>query len=407
MKRLRVARATAPWLIAVLAAAGIGLAAGCTSDGIDPPRDEDLIVEDSVVTVDSLAAWAVRARDGWASGDSARVREAGVFAQAAFAGAWSDRLDAASTDALGRNAERLPRRVADGLPTPEAIRDVLTGLGLSTEIVVAEGPFALWQVVVRDPTGGADAGTEFWAWPDPAAAMSEPVMQALPSTAPRRARFGPEGIGALATYTRPGGVGLASAWTRPQGSGGVEVALVERTTAGGRTEPWRVASTRQLPIAADSVSFLPGAPGEPAPGLVIRGPGPRDPLFDTCPTCPHVDKRQRYAYLGATWVLREEQSEPSPYAVIVAFMHGLRDGGPEGALPWASGPEVLDQVRELGLERGPHAPLRAAPGTALFDVTQRYRRGGADGSDALEITVERQGDRWVVADLRSTRIVIE
>jgi len=51
--------------------------------------------------------------------------------------------------------------------------------------------------------------------------------------------------------------------------------------------------------------------------------------------------------------------------------------------------------------------LRAAPGTDPNDVTQRFRRGGSGGADALEITVERAGDRWVVADLRPTRIVIE
>jgi hypothetical protein len=88
-------------------------------------------------------------------------------------------------------------------------------------------------------------------------------------------------------------------------------------------------------------------------------------------------------------------------------MHGLRDGGPEGALPYASGPEVLEQVRELGLERGPQSPLRAAPGTDPYDITQRYRRGGTGGADALEITVVPQGERWVVDDLRPTRIVIE
>ncbi len=52
-------------------------------------------------------------------------------------------------------------------------------------------------------------------------------------------------------------------------------------------------------------------------------------------------------------------------------------------------------------------PLRAAPGTDPYDVTQRFRRGGTGGADALEITVEPQGERWVVTDLRPTRIVIE
>lgn len=398
-------RAPGPALAA--AALAVALAAGCTSDGIDPPRDEDLIVEDSIPAIDSLASWAQRAREGWASGDSARAREAGRLAQAAFAGAWVDRFDVATAADPGLTAERLPTRVEGGMPSPAQVRDALAGIGLASEIVVAEGPFALWQVVVRDPTGSADAGTEFWAWPDPAAPEGEPVIQPLPPAAPRRARFGPEALGALATYTRPGGVGLVSAWTRPRGSSGVEIAVIERAAASGRSAPWQVTSNRLLPVAADSVQFLPATAGELLPALAITGPGGRDPLFDDCPTCPHVQKRQRYAYSGSTWVLREELAQPSPYAAIVAFMHGLRDGGPEGALPYAAGPEVLEQVRELGLERGPMTPLRAAPGTDPYDVTQRFRRGGTGGADALEITVEPQGERWVVTDLRPTRIVIE
>ncbi len=388
----------------LLALAGF---AGCRSDGIDPPKDEDLIVEDVATDVDSLATWAQRAREGWASGDSLQAREAGALARASFAGAWVDRLDANASEAQGRDAERLPSRNDGGMPTPDDLRASLTAIGLATDIVVATGPFALWQVVVRDPTGAADAGTEFWAWPDPAAPQGEPVLQALPPSAPHRARFGPEGIGALTTYTRPGGVGLVSAWTRPRGSSGVEVAVIERGAAGGRTAPWRVTSNRVLPVAADSVLVVPGGADDLLPSLLIRGSGGRDPLFDACPTCPALVKRQRYAYAGATWVLREELAAPSPYAAIVAFMHALRDGGPEGALPYASGPEVLEQVRELGLERGPIGPLRAAPGTDAYDVTQRYRRGGTGGADALEITVMPQGERWVVDDLRPTRIVIE
>ena len=392
---------------AFLATFALAALAGCSSDGIDPPRDEDLIVEEVDADVDSLATWAQRAREGWASGDSLRAREAGALARSAFAGAWVDRLDQGSSEAVARDVERLPKRGASGLPTPAEMSDALAAIGLGSDIVVATGPFALWQVVVRDPTGAADAGTEFWAWPDPAAPQGEPVIQALPPKAPRRARYGPEGIGALTTYTRPAGVGLVSAWTRPRGSDGVEVAVVERGAAGGRTAPWRVTSSQVLPIAADSVFVVPGK-GELVPSLVIRGPGARDPLFDACPTCPHLAKRQRYAYAAGSWGLRDEQAEPSPYAAIVAFMHGLRDGGPDGALPYASGPAVLDQVRELGLERGPISPLRAAPGTDAFDATQRYRRGGSNGgADALEITVVPQGERWVVDDLRPTRIVIE
>jgi hypothetical protein len=381
-------------------------AAGCGTDRIDPPSGDDRDRGEVPVADDSLATWARRAREGWAAGDTTHSSEAAEWARAAFAGIWEDRLAADDTDAV-RDAEHLPTRREAAMPTVEAVRDDLAGLGLAADIVVAEGPAVLWQVVLRDPTGGSRAATEFWAWPDPEAPLGPPVLQPLPANAPARARYGPEAVGALATWARGDGAGLASAWTRPRGGSGLEVALLRRPGRGGRAATWRVDSTRLLPISADSVSFVAAGSSAGAPSLVVRGAGARDRLFDECPTCPHLDRRQRYTFEGSTWTLREERTEATPYAAIVDFMNALRLGGPEAALPYAAGGEVLEQVRELGLERGPITPLRAAPGTAATDRTQRYRRGGSDGSDGLEVTLEPRGERWVVADLRPTRLVIE
>jgi hypothetical protein len=380
-----------------------GVLAGCGTDRIDPPGDDEAGRAEVPVADDSLTTWARRAREGWAAGDTTRTSEAGVLARQAFAGVWADRLAADDTDVV-RDAEHLPTRREAGLPTAEALRDALAGLGLSADIVVADGPVPLWQVVLRDPTGGARAATEFWAWPDPATPLGPPVLQPVPANAPARARYGPEAIGALTTWTRADGAGLASAWTRPRGGSGLEVALLRRPAKG--KPAWRVDSTRLLPISADSVAFVAGS-GTGAPSLIVHGAGARDRLFDECPTCPHLDRQQRYAFEGSTWTLREERTAPTPYAAVVAFMNALREGGPDAALPYAAGPDVLEQVRELGLERGPITPLRAAPGTAATDRTQRYRRGGSGGSDGLEVTLEPQGERWVVADLRPTRLVIE
>jgi hypothetical protein len=393
--------------VAFVLALALAAAGGCSSDGIDPPADGEYAGEDAPV-VDSLVAWARSARELWASGDSTRAGDAAERARAVFSGVWADLAADADSDARVRDAEHLPSQRDAASPGAEAVSEKLAGLGLSADIAVADGPIALWQVVLRDPTGAADAATEFWAWPDPATPLGEPVLQPLPANAPARARYGPEAVGALVTYPRSDGAGLASAWTRPRGAGGIEVALLQRKDASGRAaKTWRVVSTRLLQVAADSVAFAPVTGGDRTPSLLVRGAGGRNALFDECPTCPRLDRRQRYQFEGATWTLREERSEPSPYAAIVAFMQALRDGGPESALPWAAGPEVLDQVRELGLERGPIVPLRAAPGTTAGDRTQRFRRGGGGGSDGLEITLDQQGERWVVADLRPTRLVIE
>ena len=384
------------------------LAFGCGTDRIDPPSGEEGGDTEVALAVDSLATWSRRAREGWAAGDTARAGEAAELARATFAGVWADRQAEAREAADVREAEHLPTHTATALPEPEGVRAALASVGLAADIVVADGPEPLWQVVLRDPTGSAGATTEFWAWPDPAQPFGPPLVQPVPADAPSRRRYGPEAVGALTTYARKDGVGLASAWTRPRGTGGLEVALLKRGKAKGRTgATWKVATTRLLPITADSVAFVTMKPGDATPSLLVRGAGGRDPLFETCPTCPHLDRRQRYTFEGATWSLQEERTEPTPYAAVVAFMHALREGGPENALSYAAGPEVLEQVQELGLERGPIAPLRAAPGTAATDKTQRYRRGGSGGSDGLEITLAQQGDRWVVADLRPTRLVIE
>jgi len=390
-----------PRVSRVLAGLGLLVATGCGTDRIDPPAGEDEDSGEIAVVVDSLSAWARRAREEWAAADTVRARDAAALARQTFAGVWADRQAGADEAARVREVEHLPTRREATEPTPAEVSDALAGLGLASDIVVAEGPHALWQVVVRDPTGHAGASTEFWAWPDPRAPQGPPVVQPLPANAPSRRRYGPDAVGALATYGRADGAGLASAWTRPRSGGGLEVALASR----GKSGTWKVSSSRQIPILADSVAFVAGATA--APSLVVHGAGGRDRLFDVCPTCPHLARRLRYTFEDKNWTLREERVEPSPYATIVAFMQSLREGGPEAALPYASGPEVLEQVRELGLERGPITPLRAAPGTTASDLTQRYRRGGSGGSDGLEITLEPRGESWVVADLRPTRLVIE
>ena len=391
------------WRVTLLALAAL-TAAGCGSDRIDPPAGEDALGDgETAVAVDSLSDWARRAREGWSAADSTRAREAGALARETFVGVWADLQAGADEAGRVREVEHLPTRQDIALPSPEDVTRKLAGLGLAADIAAAEGSAPLWQVVLRDPTGGADAWTEFWAWPDPRAPLGPPVVQPLPANAPSRRRYGPEAVGALATYARGDGTGLASAWTRPRGTAGLEVALLSR----GKSGTWKVGASRQIPVLVDSVAFLTAARGGGAPSLVVHGAGGRDRLFDECPTCPHLARRQRYQYEGEQWTLREESVTPSPYAAVVAFMHALREGGPDAALPYAAGPEVLEQVRELGFERGPIVPLRAAPGTLASDLTQRYRRGGSGGSDGLEITLAPRDASWVVADLRPTRLVIE
>jgi hypothetical protein len=144
--------------------------------------------------------------------------------------------------------------------------------------------------------------------------------------------------------------------------------------------------------------------GTGTPVLVVSGAGARDPLFDDCPNCPRLERVQRYAYRGQSWTLASESVLQTPYASFVAFLHAMTNGLPESALPYSDGTAVIDQARSLGLDRRPVQPLRAALGTTATDLTQRYRIGA---QDAIEVTLEPRGERWVVVDLRETTLAIE
>ncbi len=397
----RAARAFA--LVALLGAG----AWGCGSDRIDPPPEGVLSDGSEVETggdPDSLVAWAKRAREGWASGEPARADAAGALARDAFAAAWSD-LAQDKDDALaGERAERLPHRVIDLTPDAASVIEALTRVGLAADIVVAAGQSVLWQVIVRDPTGGAGALTEFYAWPDPDAPSGAPIVQSLPANAPARAHHGPDAVGALQTYGAKDGVGFASAWARPRGRVGLEVGLGQRGAKGRAARTWKISGHRTLPVAVDSVRFEGDVGGEGRPALVVVGAGARDLLFDDCPNCPRLERVQRYVYRGDSWSLASESIAQTPYASFVSFLHAMSQGTPESALPYADGPPVLEQAMALGLDRRPPAPLRAALGTTATDLTQRYRIGP---QHAIEVTLEPRGERWVVVDLRETTLAIE
>jgi hypothetical protein len=363
--------------------------AGCGGSRIDPPPNgEDDTSTEAASEPDSLASWARSARDAWAAGDSVT---AGDQARKAFVGAWAQVADANASAHDASTTERLPEVAQDRGPSAAQVTDALTRLGLSADIREAEGGFVVWQVLVSDPVGSSTARTEFLAWPSSGAA---PVVQALPKGAPSRVRYGPDAVGDLATY---GTDGLASAWSRPRSRGGLEVALATRKRDG-----FTVTSNRMLPIEADTVQFEAGAAGKP-PVLVVIGAGGRDLMFDECPTCPHLERTQRWSFDGQGWRLGEERVSLTPYAAWVSFMHAIRETGPESALPYASGPDVIEQAKAAALDLG-RGPLKAAPGTTAMDATQRYRIGG---SQAIEVTFSNSSGRWVVDDIRPTQIVIE
>jgi len=372
--------------------------AGCNSNRVDPPPDGESIGLEVPPSVDSLATWAARARTNWASGDTMLADAAGALAREAFAAAWvatsGERADAAAAE----GAERLPLATKGGAPLPAGVAAALARVGLSADILVAEGSGTLWQVIVSDPVGSAGSATEFWAWPDANSADGAPGLQTLPPKAPARTRYGPEAVGQLFTYARAGGAGLASAWSRPRGRGGLEIALAERGKTG-----YRVTSNRVLPIGVDSLQFTPAAANAP-PALNVVGAGERDPHFDDCPTCPHLERHQRYVFRGDNWSLTEESVKPTPYAALVGFVHALSVGTPDDAMPYAANMDVVEQARSLGIDQGFRGLLRPAPGTGPDDVTQRYRTVGSEG---IEVTFEPRGDRFVISDLRASRIEIE
>ena len=389
-------------LVLALVLGLFGMTAGCGGSRIDPPRDnEGGTADDAAPEPDSVAAWAQHAREQWANGDSLHTDEANALARQAFRGAWGQAGDARESSKEATTSERLPSVEKGGVgPSPGEVIDALTRVGLAADVTVSRGTPEIWQVLVSDPVGSAFAKTEFWAWPDPRTSGGTPILQPLPKNAPARARYGPDAVGDLVSWTTSGGASLASAWARPRSRGGLEVALAFRSKKDGAT--FSVNSNRVLPIEADTVMFEPPKGASP-PMLVVIGSGGRDPLFDDCPTCPHLERVQRYLFRGDTWTLSGERIAATPYAAFVAFLHALREGTPDSALPYASSPYVIEQAQGMGLELG-RGPLRAAPGTLASDPTQRYRNGG---TEAIEVTFKNTGDHWVVDDVRPTQLVIE
>jgi len=397
----------------IVFALGLGLAlalAGCSSGRIDPPRNGDAetgadeLAGKLATAPDSTAAWALRAREGWASGDSMRADAASALAREAFTAAWAQAADDRKGAEQASTTERLPVVLKDSPPTREAVAELLTKVGLAADIVAADGRPALWQVIVSDPVGSASASTEFWAWPDTKSGGTLPTVQVLPPRAPARRTFGPDAVGGILAWSDGQEARLASAWARPRGRGGLTVALAER-----RLDPlahWTITASQTLPLEVDSVTFAPAAGAGAAagpPALLALGAGARDPLFDDCPTCPHLERAQRYEFSGGAYRLAEERVHASPYSAWVAFLHALQEGTPDGALPYVTDAAIVEQAKQLGLDH--HVgTLRAVPGTTAEDVTQRYRTPTGTG---IEVTLEPRGDHWVVGDVRAASVAIE
>ena len=384
--------------------------AGCSSGRIDPPRngegdtgsEAEPTASKATGGADSISAWALRARDGWATGDSMRADAASALARDAFTAAWAraaeDRKDAQQAS----TTERLPMVTRDAPPTPDALKDALTKVGLAAAIVPADGHPALWQVILSDPVGSANAATEFWAWPDTRSGGALPTLQSLPPRAPALRAFGPDAVGGLAVTSDGHVAHLATAWARPRGRGGLAVALADRRL--DSQARWSVTASQALPLEVDSVAFAPPTgDGSAPPVLLVSGAGARDPLFDDCPTCPHLDRTQRYEFSGGAYRLAEEHVEASPYAAFVQFAHALAEGTPDSALPYVLDAGVIDEAKKLGLDH--HVgTLRAVPGTTAQDVTERFRTPDGHG---IEVTLEPRGDHWVVGDVRAVEITIE
>ena len=134
-------RAASPDRDRLAGACGIALLlAGCGSNRIDPPRDEGDIAEQPAVEPDSLASWAQRARDGWASGDSMRADAAGALAREAFQAAWAQAADALDAAHDATTSERLPTVDKGASPGPGEVAANLARVGLAADVVVADGP---------------------------------------------------------------------------------------------------------------------------------------------------------------------------------------------------------------------------------------------------------------------------
>jgi hypothetical protein len=113
-----------------------------------------------------------------------------------------------------------------------------------------------------------------------------------------------------------------------------------------------------------------------APRIAVTRAVLPNPLFDECPSCPHLEGDLTYRIEGPALVIEKRRAQATPYAAFVHFIEALSAGDSDGAFINAASADVVSQGRSLGLDHLPHGGRwRIAPGSSATSIDQIYLRG--------------------------------
>lgn len=224
-----------------------------------------------------------------------------------------------------------------------------------------------WLVLVGDPLRPEVPVLALLTYPD---AGSAARMEIEPFRHPFQMAAWPDTAGPLllvaGTQRSPAGP-QPTAWLfrlpeSPPAPGGPALFLA----AAGK---WELAASGQARVAFQR------ADPDSAPRLVVTNSALPNPLFDECPSCPHLEADIEYAFVDSTLTVVERQVRRTPYAAFVGLVEGLVVRDPR-VVGYAANRRVLEQALALGLDRLPVAGRwRIAPGVSAKSLDQIYLRG--------------------------------
>lgn len=267
----------------------------------------------------------------------------------------------------------------------ERTRTLLDSLGIAAEVAGNAG------AVVVNLFSRADAEGVSW----PYFFWSETDGVRLQSLEGRGMRLLDAATRAFADGAAGDSAQLAVLWGRRSGSGQQPLLLTWRHARGGR---WDLAQT----LGPDSLGGT--GNGRFDDRDLVTHTFRATPLFDECPTCPHVYHERRFTWGPQGFVPIDDRVVPSPYATFTAFVAALAAGDRDEAERQVADPSLVEFARRYEWHETSLGRWRPAPGTEANAPEMVFFRGR---TDAFRVMFQPRGARWVVLGFESTTRSVE
>ena len=206
----------------------------------------------------------------------------------------------------------------------------------------------------------------------------------------------------VAVRTSPDSITQAAAlFTRSAGSGQQPLVVVWRRPA--VASQW---SLHQM-LGPDSLGGVGTArfvvpPGPDSIALETRT-WTRTPMFDECPSCPHVFRSRSFRWTSAGFGRVAEQVDDTPYLAFVRFIQAMTVPDWDLARERVTEAHVLDDARALGLTEK-KGVWRVAPGTEEPGADMTFFRGARE---AYRVRFARGANGWAITSIESANRAIE